>query len=60
LWGPSQGWGNPLEKAGFDVLTSYRGDTGLKTWESNRPDLVLLDLNLPGMDGLDLTEGASE
>jgi two-component system alkaline phosphatase synthesis response regulator PhoP len=43
-----------LEKAGFTVLTAYRGDTGLSTWEHKRPDLVLLDLNLPGMDGLDV------
>lgn len=45
-----------LEKAGFDVLTAYRGDTGLATWENRRPDLVLLDLNLPGMDGLDVAK----
>lgn len=43
-----------LEKAGYNVLTAYRGDTGLATWEANHPDLVLLDLNLPGMDGLDI------
>lgn len=43
-----------LEKAGFSVLTAYRGDTGLAAWENRRPDLVLLDLNLPGMDGLDV------
>ena len=43
-----------LEKAGFDVLTAYRGDTGLSTWEHKRPDLVILDLNLPGIDGLDV------
>ncbi len=43
-----------LEKSNFDVLTAYRGDTGFSTWESERPDLVLLDLNLPGMDGLDV------
>lgn len=43
-----------LEQSGYDVLTSYRGDTGLTTWESSRPDLVILDLNLPGMDGLDV------
>lgn len=44
-----------LEQAGFNVLTAYRGDTGLSTWEHKRPDLVILDLNLPGMDGLDVT-----
>ena len=43
-----------LEQSGYDVLTSYRGDSGLTTWENSRPDLVILDLNLPGMDGLDV------
>jgi two-component system alkaline phosphatase synthesis response regulator PhoP len=43
-----------LEQAGFTVLTAGRGDTGLSTWEHKRPDLVILDLNLPGMDGLDV------
>ena len=43
-----------LEKAGFIVESAYRGDTGLSIWEHKHPDLVLLDLNLPGMDGLDI------
>lgn len=43
-----------LEGAGFNVLTAARGDTGLSTWEHKRPDAVILDLNLPGMDGLDV------
>jgi two-component system alkaline phosphatase synthesis response regulator PhoP len=43
-----------LEQAGFNVLAAYRGDTGLSSWEHKRPDLVILDLNLPGMDGLDV------
>ena len=43
-----------LEQAGFSVLTAQRGDTGLSLWEQKKPDLVLLDLNLPGMDGLDV------
>ena len=43
-----------LEQGGYDVVTSFRGDTGLETWHSTHPDLVLLDLNLPGMDGLDV------
>jgi DNA-binding response OmpR family regulator len=45
-----------LESSGFEVLTSLRGDTGLQLWESSRPDLVLLDLNLPGMNGLDVAK----
>lgn len=43
-----------LEQAGYTVLTAYRGDTGFSIWEHKRPDLVILDLNLPGMDGLDV------
>jgi two-component system alkaline phosphatase synthesis response regulator PhoP len=43
-----------LEAAGFTVFSAGRGDTGLSTWEHRRPDLVLLDLNLPGMDGLEV------
>jgi two-component system alkaline phosphatase synthesis response regulator PhoP len=43
-----------LEQAGFTVLTAGRGDTGLSTWEHKHPDLVILDLNLPGIDGLDV------
>lgn len=43
-----------LEKSRYTVLTASRGDTGLALWESEQPDLVLLDLNLPGLDGLDV------
>src|SRR5512137_2628703 len=43
-----------LEQAGYAVLSAGRGDSGLSTWEHKRPDLVILDLNLPGMDGLDV------
>ena len=43
-----------LQKSGYEVISSFRGDTGLETWHSTQPDLVLLDLNLPGMDGLDV------
>lgn len=43
-----------LEQSGYTVLTAYRGDSGLSTWEHKRPDLVILDLNLPGLDGLDV------
>ena len=43
-----------LENAGYTVLSTLRGDTGLTTWEDKNPDLVILDLSLPGMDGLDV------
>jgi two-component system alkaline phosphatase synthesis response regulator PhoP len=43
-----------LERAGYDVIQADRGDSGLSLWEGQHPDLVLLDLNLPGMDGIDI------
>ncbi|GAP15082.1 response regulators consisting of a CheY-like receiver domain and a winged-helix DNA-binding domain [Longilinea arvoryzae] len=43
-----------LEASGYSVLIAKRGDQGLALWETHHPDLVLLDLNLPGMDGLDV------
>ncbi|MBN1439059.1 MAG: response regulator transcription factor [Anaerolineales bacterium] len=43
-----------LEKAGFQVSAAYRGDEGLQAFHAENPDLVILDLNLPGMDGLDV------
>lgn len=43
-----------LEGANFTVLSSGKGDLGLALWTQEHPDLVILDLNLPGMDGLDV------
>ncbi len=44
-----------LEKAGFRVLSAADGITALAAARRDRPDLVVLDLMLPGMDGLDVT-----
>ena len=41
-----------LEAAGFRVVTAYDGQEALAQFRHERPDLVILDLNLPGMDGL--------
>ena len=43
-----------FEQAGFDVLAAYDGPTGLALARDRRPDLVVLDLMLPGMDGMDV------
>lgn len=43
-----------LEGAGCAVQLAFRGDTGLRTAESNSFDLILLDIMLPGMDGLEV------
>ena len=44
-----------LEAAGFGVLTARSGEEALMRVRTERPDLVVLDLGLPGLDGLDVT-----
>jgi two-component system alkaline phosphatase synthesis response regulator PhoP len=46
--------GDYLERGGFRVVTAAEGTTALATARRERPDLVVLDLNLPGTDGLDI------
>ena len=43
--------GTHLERAGYDVSRELGGDAGLATFDRLRPDVVLLDLGLPGMGG---------
>src|SRR5690606_9405655 len=43
-----------LRASGFDPVTVDRGDTVLAAITEHRPALLLLDINLPGMDGLTL------
>ncbi len=42
-----------LIKSGFDTIQSDSGEEGLKKFVKYSPDLILLDLMLPGMDGLE-------
>ncbi|MGD2076876.1 MAG: response regulator transcription factor [Chloroflexota bacterium] len=44
-----------LEKAGFEVLVAHDGGTAVHTLRREKPDLILLDLMLPDMDGYDIT-----
>jgi DNA-binding response OmpR family regulator len=43
-----------LEMEGFDVLMEPDGEHGFQTAISERPDLILLDIMMPGIDGLTL------
>jgi DNA-binding response OmpR family regulator len=43
-----------LEQANYTVLTAYSGTEGLRRARTETPDLVLLDVMLPGMDGIDV------
>ncbi|WP_374686383.1 response regulator transcription factor [Promineifilum sp.] len=44
-----------LEQAGFEVLAAHDGETAIHMIRRERPDLLLLDLMLPGRDGWDIT-----
>ncbi len=43
-----------LERAGFDVLSAADGETALTLARLEQPDLIILDLMLPAVDGLDV------
>ena len=42
-----------LESAGHTVLSAVDAESGLTLARSERPDLILMDIQLPGMDGLE-------
>jgi two-component system response regulator VicR len=43
-----------LKKAGYRVLTAAEGHSALRLARESRPDMILLDVMIPGMDGLDV------
>ncbi|MFN8527020.1 MAG: response regulator [Anaerolineae bacterium] len=43
-----------LSSAGYEVIEAVDGNTGISETYNAKPDLVLLDINLPDIDGLDI------
>ncbi len=43
-----------FEQDGYKTVSAYDGPTGVDRFRQSRPDLILLDCNLPGMDGMDV------
>lgn len=49
-----------LEDSGFEVLEAYDGLSGIEMFRRRRPDLVLCDLRIPGMNGLEVLSRVTE
>src|SRR5579883_1844602 len=49
-----------LGKVGFEIVPAFSGDQGLKMLANRRPDLILLDLHLPDMDGFEMCRHLQE
>ncbi|MFQ5867778.1 MAG: PleD family two-component system response regulator [bacterium] len=45
-----------LKKAGYQIITAENGKTGLELARKERPDLILLDLRVPVMDGCEVCQ----
>ena len=45
-----------LKEAGFDALSAFDGETGLNIAKNEKPDIILLDLIIPKMDGFTVLE----
>ena len=44
-----------LEKKGYKVIAARTGEDGIEMALKDRPDLILMDIQLPGIDGLETT-----
>lgn len=45
-----------MQQAGFDVITAEDGEQALAHVQQTKPDLLLLDISLPGISGFDVLE----
>lgn len=45
-----------LKKEGYDVYSAENGEKGLASMLANKPDLIILDVMMPGMDGIEVCE----
>jgi DNA-binding response OmpR family regulator len=41
-----------LRRAGFEVVSAHDGITGIERWQTEAPDLIILDVKLPKLDGM--------
>jgi DNA-binding response OmpR family regulator len=49
-----------LQSSGYDPVTATSGDEGLKKAKQSKPDLIVLDVMMPGINGWDVCEALKE
>ena len=49
-----------LRSDGYEVATAYNGEEGLKLFQQESPDIILTDIKMPGMDGLEVLKKVKE
>lgn len=43
-----------FEDEGYEVISAYNGQEGLERFQNSQPDLVILDIQMPGMNGVEV------
>ena len=49
-----------LRSDGYETITAFNGEQGLEKFKSESPDIVVTDIKMPGMDGLELLKKIKE
>jgi two-component system, cell cycle response regulator DivK len=49
-----------LQRAGYDVISTERGETGYELAVKESPFFIIMDINLPGIDGMETTRKIKE
>jgi DNA-binding response OmpR family regulator len=49
-----------LRRAGFEIILAHDGQAALDRWQSESPDLIILDINLPKLDGIKVCQRIRE
>jgi DNA-binding response OmpR family regulator len=49
-----------FEEDGYEVIAAYNGEEALEKFSQEPPDLVILDINMPGMNGIEVLRRMKE